>query len=278
MSLKENKIQVDSLTWFYRQAQPEETSNKATVILLHGLPSQSFTWCEIMSGLTEYGYEAIAPDWIGCGFSAQPDKRDFPYTPNAYIQALGNFIQALELKKISLIVQGFLSSVGLQYALRHPDIIEQIIILNTPLATSVKIPWQMRQWGIPLIGDMLTQDPLLIDRSLEGGSGFVIAESKLGVYRKPFLTSSAAGRALMAIVKNLQLPSTMSEINQGLAAWKKPVQIIWGVEDPWLELSEVEKLVNHNSNLKLIKLEEAKHYPQEHWSSEIKPLIINFLA
>lgn len=278
MSLTENKITVGSLTWFYRQADPEQTSNKSPVILLHGLPSQSFSWCEIMPSLAEYGYQAIAPDWIGCGFSAQPDKRDFNYTPNSYIKALAELIQSLELNKISLVVQGFLGSVGLQYALRYPDIIDQVVIINTPLAPSVKVPWQMRQWGLPLIGDMLTQDPLLIDRSLEGGSGFVISEANLMVYRKPFLTASAAGRALMSIVKNLQLPSAMTEINSGLAKWEKPTRIIWGVEDPWLEISEVENLVKTNPKLELIKLEEAKHYPQEHWSKEIAPIILNFLS
>jgi haloalkane dehalogenase len=277
VSLTENKISVGSLTWFYRQGKLEETSNKSPVILLHGLPSQSFSWCEIMVSLAEYGYQGIAPDWIGCGFSAQPDKRDFNYTPDSYVKALAELIETLGLNKISLVVQGFLGSVGLQYALRYPEVIDQLVILNTPLAPSVKVPWQMRQWGLPLIGDMLTQDPLLIDRSLEGGSGFVISEANLMVYRKPFLTASAAGRALMSIVKNLNLPSAMTEINTGLGKWEKPTRIIWGVEDPWLEISEVENLVKTNPKLELIKLEEAKHYPQEHWSKEIAPMILNFL-
>ena len=50
--------------------------------------------------------------------------------------------------------------------------------------------------GLPLAGEMMTQDPLLVDRTLEGGSRYVIAEEHLGVYRKPFLTASASGRSL----------------------------------------------------------------------------------
>ena len=39
----------------------------------------------------------------------------------------------------------------------------------------------MQQWTIPFVGDMLTQDPLLVDRTLEGGSGFVISDGNLDV-------------------------------------------------------------------------------------------------
>jgi pimeloyl-ACP methyl ester carboxylesterase len=83
VSLTENTITVNQLKWFYREASPSTTSTETPVMLLHGLPSQSFSWCEIMPVLADYGYRAIAPDWLGCGFFAQPDKRDFPYTSEA---------------------------------------------------------------------------------------------------------------------------------------------------------------------------------------------------
>ncbi len=277
MSLTENTITVNQFQWFYREAIPSTTSKETPVMLLHGLPSQSFSWCEIMPMLADYNYRAIAPDWLGCGFSAQPEQRDFPYTPDAYLEALAQLIEALNLEKLSLVVQGFLGSVGLQYALRYPDCISRLIILNTPLSTKVKLPWQIAQCGFPLLGEMLTQNPLLIDSTLERGSGFVISEANLRVYRQPILTSSAAGRALVAIVRNLQLSSSMKEINSGLAQWLKPTMIIWGTEDPWLSVSDAENLAASNSNIQLVKLSEAKHYPQEHWSKEIAPLIVNFL-
>nr|WP_239005501.1 alpha/beta fold hydrolase [Gloeothece citriformis] len=251
-------------------------THKPPVILLHGLPSQSYTWSEIMPQLTEFGFRAIAPDWLGSGLSAKPDKRDFAYTPEAFSQALGDFIASLNITQFSLVVQGFLASVGLQYALRNSETIERLIILNTPLSRTVKLPWPMKQWGLPLIGDMITQDPLLVDRTLEGGSGFVISDERLDVYRRPFLKSSAAGRSLIATIKNLKLTESMAELESGLEKFAKPTLIIWGYADPWLSSSDAEKLAT-KGNIELIKLEGAKHYPQEHWSDEIAPLMVNFL-
>ena len=270
-------IKVGSHQWFYREALPNNANDKPPVLLLHGLPSHSYTWCELMPKLADYGFRAIAPDWIGFGDSAKPERRDFPYTPDAYIEALAAFIEALELSKVSLVVQGFLGSVGLQYAGRYPERIERLVVLNTPLSTAVKLPWRMRQWGIPFVGDLLTQDPLLVDRSLEGGSGFVISDENLDIYRKPFLKTSAVGRSLKATVQNLNLSESMAELEGSFSEWTHPTLLIWGMADPWLEVDAAENLARSHSTIELVKLEEAKHYPQEHWFKEISPTITNFL-
>ena len=278
MSLTEKTLEVDSLSWFYREIQPDQGSNKATTILLHGIPSHSFGWYEVMTDLAKAGLGAIAPDWIGSGSSSQPDVRDFPYTPDAFIKALGSLIEAWEIEKCNLVVQGFLiGSMGLLYALKNPERIERLVILNTPLTPATKLPWKMKQWGLPFVGDVLTQDPLLVDRTLEGGSGYVIADKNLEVYRRPFLKSSDAGRALVATVRKLQKQSYLSEIESGLRQWSKPTLIIWGDEDPWLDTADAEELAKLNSQIELVKLEEAKHYPQEHFSSEVSELMSNFL-
>ena len=225
---------------------------------------------------TQMPSRPIAPDWIGCGFSGKPGKREFAYTPDAYISALSDLIAALEIDKFYLVVQGFLGSVGVQYALRNPDKIEKLVILNAPITSDAKLPWKMKQWGIPVVGDMLTQDPLQVDKTLEGGSGFIIKDGELAIHRKPFLETSAVGRSLIAIVKGLQLPEATSEITQGLKESSFPTLILWGEIDPWLDISQVETLAKSNSGIELSKLPEAKHYPQEHWSKELTEEITQF--
>ncbi len=264
MSITEHKITVDSLEWFYRQAEPVGQSDLLPVVFLHGLVSQSYSWRNIMPELAKQGNKAIAPDWIGFGFSAKADKRDFAYTPQAYIKALTSFIEALEIEHFSLVVQGFLGSVGLQYALRNPDKIAKIIILNTPISSTVKLPWKIQQMGLPFAGDMMTQDPLLVDRTLEGGSRYVVKDKDLDVYRQPFLKSSAAGRSLLATIRNLNLKNAMTEIESGFKEWQKPILIQWGKTDPWLSLDMAEKFANSVPDAQVIKLNDVGHYPQEH--------------
>jgi pimeloyl-ACP methyl ester carboxylesterase len=275
--ISEQSIEVGSLKWFYREAKPIGESDKLPVLLLHGLPSQSYCWSEIMPDLTERGFRAIAPDWIGSGFSAKPDPREFAYTPDAFIEALGDFLKTLEIERFYLVVQGFLGSVGLQYALRHPEQIERLAILNTPLSSAAKLPWKMQQWGIPLVGDMLTQDPLLVDRTLEAGCRYQIEDKYLDVYRRPFLKSSDVGRSLLATAKNMQMKQSMAEIESGFANWEQPTLIFWGMKDPWLPFTQAQQFANALKDSELVKLEEGGHYPQEHWSGKLSEVLLPFL-
>ncbi|QUS61874.1 alpha/beta fold hydrolase [Synechocystis sp. PCC 7339] len=277
MKISEQTLEVGQFHWFYRQIEPIQSTDAAPIVLLHGLPSQSLCWTGVMPLLAEKGLRAIAPDWLGFGFSDILDKRDFAYTIAAYEQALGELLTALELPKISLVVQGFLATVGIEYALNHPEQIERLAILNTPVIPPVSLPWPMRQWTIPLVGDMVTQDPLIIDRTLEGGSGFVISDERLNTYRKPWLKTSAAGRALMAATKNLPTTNDLAKIGDRLRGeWQKPTCLIWGTADKWLSVEPIEHLVQGARHLELVKLPEAKHYPQEHFPQEVGETLQTF--
>ena len=274
MAIATDKIQAGKFQWFYRQTELE--SERTPILFLHGLPSHSHTWQKLMTLLAEEDIPSIAPDWLGSGFSDRPDKRDFAYSPEAYIEGLKELIEALKLDKFYLVVQGFLGSVGIQYALQNPDRIEGLIILNTPITSGAKLPWSMKQMTFPLVGDMMTQDPLLVDRTIEKGSGFVVEDKDLNILRKPFLQSSTVGRALMTTLKKLQLDRVTSEIETGLQNWSKPTLIIWGSADTWLDTEAVKKLADANSEITLKELPEAKHYPQEHWASDIAREIVQF--
>ncbi len=278
MKISENTLAVGQFSWFYRQINPSYSAPTTPVVLLHGLPSQSLCWTGVMPLLAEKGLTAIATDWLGFGFSDKPERREFAYTTAAYEQALADFLQALQLDKISLVVQGFLATVGIEYALNHPDQIDRLVILNTPVVPPVKLPWPMKQWTIPLVGDMVTQDPLIIDRTLEGGSGFVISDERLAVYRQPWLKTSASGRALMAATKNLQLPTLLPTISNRLQNdWPKPTCFIWGALDKWLPIEPIQALVKDHNHLELVALPEAKHYPQEHFPQEVGEALTTFL-
>jgi pimeloyl-ACP methyl ester carboxylesterase len=277
VSIQEHKITVDSLEWFYREAEPIGRSDLIPVLLLHGIVSQSYSWRNVIPSLAAQGTRAIAPDWIGYGFSGKPEKQDFAYTPDAFITALAGFVEVLELERFSLVVQGFLGSVGLQYALRYPEKIANIAILNTPISTWAKIPWKIKQMGLPLAGDIITQDPLLVDRTLESGSCYRIEDQDLDVYRKPFLKSSAAGRSLLTTIRNLQIETSMIEIENGFKNWQQPILVQWGMIDPWLSINIAETFVQSVANGEIIKLNNVGHYPQEHYHEVILQDLLPFV-
>jgi len=74
------------------------------VLLLHGLPSQSYSWrrqhCQPKRNTRERSHlTGLA--------SPQNQSDEFAYTPDAFVTALAEFILALEIERFSLVVQGF---------------------------------------------------------------------------------------------------------------------------------------------------------------------------
>jgi pimeloyl-ACP methyl ester carboxylesterase len=124
---------------------------------------------------------------------------------------------------------------------------------------------------------MLTQDPLLVDRTLEGGSPYQVADADLDVYRRPFLQSSDAGRSLFATVQNLQLAQVTAEIASGFTTWQQPILVLWGMKDPWLPLDSAQAFVKSAPDAELISLDEVGHYPQEDWHGKVNDALIPFL-
>jgi pimeloyl-ACP methyl ester carboxylesterase len=275
--ITKTSIQVGSLEWFTRELSPEGWENTQTAILLHGLPAQSLTWTGLMRPLAESGIRTIAPDWIGFGNSSKPEKRDFAYTPDAFVTAFAELVNSLEIDKFSLVIQGFLGTVGIQYALRYPDRVSKLVILNAPLTTSAKLPWIIKQLGLPVAGEMLTQDPLSVERTLEAGCKCVIEDKYLEAYRKPYFKSSVPGRSLLATIRNLKLAESLAEISTGLPKLDIPIQLLWGINDSWLDLAQAEACVKSLKHGELVTIPTAAHYPQEHWYAEIKESLIPFL-
>ncbi len=273
----EQSVTANSLDWHYARVNPANESDKPPVVCLHGIPAQSYTWNAILPDLADAGFSAIAPDWIGYGRSSKPEKRQFAYTPDAYVSELGNFLDSLDIQTCSLVVQGFLASAGIQFAFKNRDRVHRLAICNTPISTAAKLPWRIKQLGLPLAGDMATQDPLLMDRTLEKGSGFVVSDEDLDIYRRPFLKSSSAGRSLLYSIRNLQLKSAMAEIESGWKDWDKPTLLVWGTQDSWLPVTEARSLCEKLSECELVELPEAAHFPQEHFSKEIAQHLIRFL-
>ncbi|NJL50158.1 MAG: alpha/beta fold hydrolase [Leptolyngbyaceae cyanobacterium SM2_5_2] len=270
-------LSVNGLNWFYREASPVGNSPRRPVLFLHGLVSQSYSWREVMPVLAEQGFRCIAPDWPGHGFSDKPDKREFAYTPEALVKALADFLEALDVSPVHLVAQGFLGSVGIQYALQHPDRVDRLVIINAPVSPEAKLPWKIRQFGIPLAGDMLTQDPLLVDRTLEGGGPYQIDDDDLDVYRRPFLKSSDVGRALLTTVRRLDVAGVSQSIATGLQGWDHPTLLLWGLSDPWLPVSLAESCLKTLANGELKILEEVGHYAQEDWAEKVATALSTFL-
>jgi haloalkane dehalogenase len=101
------------------------------LVLVHGNPSWSFYYRNLVKELSN-DYRLIAPDHIGCGLSDKPADSQYNYTLEQRVDDLDALITHLDLQqKITLVVHDWGGMIGLAWAMRHPQRIARLVILNT---------------------------------------------------------------------------------------------------------------------------------------------------
>ena len=119
-------VEVDGLNIFYREAG---NKSKPTILMLHGFPSSSHMYRDLMKDLSE-DYHLIAPDYPGFGQSSSPLPSVYDYSFDNLAITIDHFIDALGLKKFSLYVQDYGGPVGFRIAAQRPGSIQALIIQN----------------------------------------------------------------------------------------------------------------------------------------------------
>jgi haloalkane dehalogenase len=115
-----------------------------TVVLLHGEPTYSRLWREVMPPLADAGIRAVAPDLVGFGRSDKPTALEW-YSFEHLTAALDAHLQAIAPEPFTLVVHDWGGVLGLPWALEHPERVERLVILDTGLYApggSISPTWQ----------------------------------------------------------------------------------------------------------------------------------------
>ncbi|GAA3609365.1 alpha/beta hydrolase [Flavivirga amylovorans] len=119
-------VTINGLNIFYREAGD---INKPTIILLHGYPTSSYMFRNLITDLSVQ-YHVLAPDYPGFGKSDQPLIKDFDYTFDNMSKIVEAFINELNVEKYSLYLMDYGAPIGYRIATKHPNRIESLIIQN----------------------------------------------------------------------------------------------------------------------------------------------------
>jgi len=207
------------------------------VLLLHGNPTWSFYYRNLVRELSAAGLRCIAPDHIGMGLSEKPPGYD--YTLATRIADIEALVASLGLKRVHLVVHDWGGAIGFGFAARQPALIGRLVILNTAAFASPAIPARIALCRWPVFG------PLLV-RGLNGFAGpatFMamhrrkLSEEERRGYLFPY-DSWAARVAVDAFVRDIPLsPShqswtTLATVEAGLAQFRQnPALLVWGGRD-----------------------------------------------
>jgi pimeloyl-ACP methyl ester carboxylesterase len=123
-------IDVDGIKIFYREAGDPR---KPTILLLHGFPSLSHMFRDLVPALDER-FHVVAPDYPGMGNSEAPPADIFKVSFDSVADVIEKFVRDIRVSNVILYMQDFGGRVGMRLATKHPEWVRGIVIQNTPVS------------------------------------------------------------------------------------------------------------------------------------------------
>lgn len=225
-----NYLEVSGLRMHYLDEGPREGR---PVLMLHGEPSWSYLYRKMIPVFSAAGYRALAPDLIGFGKSDKPvDKRLFSY--QQHVDWLRGWIEAIDLRDITLVCQDWGSLLGLRLAVEMDERFAAVVVANGFLPTARHTPpgifkaWQAFARWSPWFP---------IGRVIDSGCRNKLSPEVRAAYDAPYPSSryKAAARMFPRLVPTREddpaVPANRAAWD-AWGQWQKPFLTLFASGDP----------------------------------------------
>jgi haloalkane dehalogenase len=265
-----------------------DEGNGDPIVMLHGNPTWSFYFRTLVKELSSE-YRTIVPDHIGCGLSDKPDSNIYDYRLKSRVDDIEALLAFLGIrKKITLVLHDWGGMIGMSYAIRHPESIARLVVMNTaaflpPLGKRIPIRLKIiRNFkpfaNIAVLGFNLFAYSALFMASHKGLS----REVKSGL-----IAPYNCWKNRIAILKFVQdIPMSAKDPSYGLVKEtdenlnqfsKIPMLICWGRYDFVFDTEYLDEWKRRFPNAEVYCYPEAGHYVLEDVPDKIVPHIHDFL-
>lgn len=259
----------------------EGPSEAAPVLLLHGEPSWSYLYRKMMPIIVAAGHRAVVPDLIGFGRSDKLARRE-DYSYQFHVDVLTAFIEALDLRGITLICQDWGGLLGLRIAAEHPDRFARIVAANTFLPTGDQPPseaflrWQHYSQ---------TVEDFHVGGIIKGGCVSELAPEVIAAYNAPFPDDSfKAGARQFPVLVPTRPDDPASAANRQawavLRRWEKPFLTAFSDSDPVTRGADrvLQKFIPGAQGQPHVTITQAGHFLQEDKGEELAQVAVDFIA
>jgi len=259
------------------------------ILMLHGNPTWSFYFRHLIKSFSGR-YRMIAPDHVGCGYSDKPSSADYPYTLARRVEDLERFLSTLALKeKITLVLHDWGGMIGMAYAVRHPERINRIVLLNTAAffpPRGKRLPLRLR-----LIRDLpFLSKPAVLGLNLFARGALLMAVRKrLPIDVKRCLLAPydswenriATYRFVEDIPVSPSDPSyaVVDEVSRNLYRFREaPMLICWGRHDFVFDLDYLNEWRQRFPEAETHLIDDAGHYILEDAPEKVETHMADFLS
>lgn len=170
----------------------------APVVLVHGNPTSSYLWRNVISELKE-SFRCLAPDLIGMGDSGKNPSGDYTFADHsAFFDA---WIDAVAPDgKVRLVIHDWGGALGFHWAARHPDRVAGIAYMETIVCPVTWDDWPEQARGIfqglrsEKGEDLILKRNMFIEAILPHSVMRDLSDEEMAVYRKPFAEEGESRR------------------------------------------------------------------------------------
>ena len=257
------------------------------VVMLHGNPSWSYYWRNVVSGLSDR-YRCIVPDHVGMGLSDKPGDDRYEYTLQSRVDDVATLLEHLGITgPITLAVHDWGGMIGFGWALSHAAQVKRLVITNTaafPLPASKPMPWQIafgREWKFGAL-------VIRAFNAFSSGASFVGVEKKMPrAGRRAYVAPYDSWATRISTVRFMQdIPLGPRDKAWPLleAAGKRlpefadrPAFIGWGLKDFVFDRHFLDGFRKALPKAEMHAFEDAGHYVLEDKAEVLVPAIRAFL-
>ena len=249
------------------------------VVFIHGEPTWSFLWRNVMRPIRDAGYRCIAPDLPGFGRSDKPIDVAW-YTYDRHTQSMARLFVELNLRDATIVVHDWGGPIGLRVAVEHPERIARMVVLDTGLFTGhqkMNDAWMTFRAFVERTEDLPVG--LLVRRACARDPG----EKVIAAYDAPFPSAAAkAGARAYPLILPLtpDAPGAPAGVRvlEALRGDARPKLFLWADSDPVLPLATRRRFAAALGAKIDHVVPGAGHFLQEDAGPEIGRLIADWLA
>jgi pimeloyl-ACP methyl ester carboxylesterase len=245
------------------------------VVLVHGTPSRSCIWREVVPTLAE-GHAVYVYDLLGFGESERGEGQDMSIAAQG--RGLAELIEAWGLDEPRMAGHDIGGGIALRTHLLEGVPFERIVLLDAVVLTP---------WGTPSLRHV--KEHLGAYRTMPNDVFEAYVAARLGqATRRPmdeevfeaYLSQwrGVAGQAAYLRKDEALIERDTAELEQLLSSIEAPVQVVWGEEDGWLDPSQARLLAEKIPNAQLHLVPDAGHFVMEDAPEEVTEVLGAFFS
>lgn len=253
------------------------------VVLLHGTPSSSYIWRNVVPYIVDAGYKTYVFDLLGYGLSERPWSQTTDTSMTGQVDVLEGLLDLWKLETFHLVAHDIGGGIAQRFGVRAIERLRSLTLIDVVsydsypskrtrqqmsggLEALIKKPdaahrAHFREWLLSTHSDEANFDPEALRTYLDIISGPI-----------------GQGSLFQHQVAHYDPKHTMEVADRLHVLGQVPVQLIWGANDAWQVVDWAHKLNRAIPGSELHIVEKCGHFAPEERPETVASLLVSFLA